>query len=138
MAKKFKLKGSYNTGFINNKEIDETRFSIDYRRELNSSQFEAVSVLSGAYLVIAGAGTGKTRTLVYRVARLVEIGYDPEPYVVADALMYADGQQIVSFEEPYTVIPSVRLCGGEDGVIRRPTRLKTLGTRRSFGIIARY
>lgn len=29
------------------------------------------------YLIIAGAGTGKTRTLVYRVARLVELGYDP-------------------------------------------------------------
>ncbi len=28
-------------------------------------------------LIIAGAGTGKTRTLVYRVARLVELGYDP-------------------------------------------------------------
>ncbi|MCK6606054.1 MAG: ATP-dependent helicase [Ignavibacteriaceae bacterium] len=45
--------------------------------ELNQSQFEAVSSLEGPYLIIAGAGSGKTRTLVYRVARLVESGYEP-------------------------------------------------------------
>jgi DNA helicase-2/ATP-dependent DNA helicase PcrA len=57
--------------------IAESKFSIDYQHELNSSQFEAASCVDGNYLVIAGAGTGKTRTLVYRVARLIESGYDP-------------------------------------------------------------
>ena len=41
---------------------------------LNPAQLEAVMTLKGPLLVIAGAGSGKTRTLVYRVARLVEIG----------------------------------------------------------------
>jgi DNA helicase-2/ATP-dependent DNA helicase PcrA len=50
---------------------------IDYRKELNEAQHEAVTAVEGPLLVIAGAGTGKTRTLVYRVARLVEIGVDP-------------------------------------------------------------
>jgi DNA helicase-2/ATP-dependent DNA helicase PcrA len=59
------------------KEIDENKFVIKYKELLNESQFEAVSAIDGAYLVIAGAGTGKTRTLVYRVARLIELGYDP-------------------------------------------------------------
>jgi DNA helicase II / ATP-dependent DNA helicase PcrA len=59
------------------KKIDEARFAINYQQELNPSQYEAVSAVNGAYLIIAGAGTGKTRTLVYRVARLIESGYDP-------------------------------------------------------------
>ena len=50
---------------------------IDYRRELNEAQYQAVTTSEGPFLVIAGAGTGKTRTLVYRVAHLVEIGVDP-------------------------------------------------------------
>ena len=51
---------------------------VDYARELNPAQLEAVRTLFGPILVIAGAGSGKTRTLVYRVARLVEEGVPPE------------------------------------------------------------
>jgi len=52
--------------------------SIDYEKELNESQFKAVMTTEGPLLIVAGAGTGKTRTLVYRVARLVETGARPE------------------------------------------------------------
>ncbi len=52
-------------------------FGIDYRQELNEAQYQAAMAMEGPLLVIAGAGTGKTRTLVFRVARLVEIGVDP-------------------------------------------------------------
>lgn len=51
---------------------------IDYKNVLNPAQMEAVMTLEGSLLVIAGAGSGKTRTLVYRVARLVETGVPPE------------------------------------------------------------
>ncbi len=51
---------------------------LDYVKDLNSAQLEAVRTLFGPVLVIAGAGSGKTRTLVYRVARLVEEGVPPE------------------------------------------------------------
>jgi DNA helicase-2/ATP-dependent DNA helicase PcrA len=51
---------------------------IDYEKELNESQFKAVMTTEGPLLIVAGAGTGKTRTLVYRVARLVETGARPE------------------------------------------------------------
>lgn len=52
--------------------------AIDYEKELNAAQFKAVTTTEGPLLIVAGAGTGKTRTLVYRVARLVEIGAKPE------------------------------------------------------------
>ena len=60
------------------KTVDESAFVINYKEELNPAQFEAASAVDGNYLIIAGAGTGKTRTLVYRVARLIESGYDPK------------------------------------------------------------
>ena len=54
------------------------RFSIAYRNELNPAQYEAVTSVNGPHLVVAGAGTGKTRTITYRVAYLVELGVPPE------------------------------------------------------------
>ncbi|MCG6973756.1 MAG: ATP-dependent helicase [Desulfobacterales bacterium] len=50
---------------------------IIYEKELNPSQLEAVRFNRGPLLVIAGAGSGKTRTLTYRVARLVDEGVPP-------------------------------------------------------------
>src|SRR5437868_10891147 len=58
--------------------LDESRFKVRYEQELNAGQFEAVKHRDGPALVIAGAGTGKTRTLTYRVAWLVEQGIDPK------------------------------------------------------------
>lgn len=49
-----------------------------YQADLNEEQWAAVSAPNGAVLVIAAAGTGKTRTLVYRVAWLVQQGVDPQ------------------------------------------------------------
>lgn len=69
MARKYILKKS---------DLPErSQFGIDYRKELNEAQYQAVTAFQGPVLVVAGAGTGKTRTLVYRVAHLVETGVDP-------------------------------------------------------------
>ena len=70
MAKRYVLKKS-------GASPPQSPSEIDYQRELNKGQHQAVTAIDGPLLVIAGAGTGKTRTLVYRVARLVEMGVDP-------------------------------------------------------------
>ena len=54
-----------------------TSVHIDYAAELNDQQFAAVTAEPGPQLIIAGAGSGKTRTLTYRVAYLLENGIDP-------------------------------------------------------------
>jgi DNA helicase-2/ATP-dependent DNA helicase PcrA len=56
---------------------------IDYARELNEEQLRVVMEEGGPLLVIAGAGSGKTRTLTYRVARLVEAGVPPDRILLA-------------------------------------------------------
>ena len=56
---------------------------IDYEKDLNPEQYRVVTAEGGPMLVIAGAGSGKTRTLTYRVARLIETGTPPERILLA-------------------------------------------------------
>ncbi len=56
---------------------------IHYEKELNPEQLRVVMEGDGPVLVIAGAGSGKTRTLTYRVARLIESGVSPDRIVLA-------------------------------------------------------
>ena len=77
---------------------------VDFEHELNPEQLRAVEIMNGPVLVIAGAGSGKTRTLVYRVARLIQQGVDPDKILLltftrkAAATMLARASQIVGYQ----------------------------------------
>ena len=57
------------------------RYLVNYKQSLNPEQLAVVTAGSGPILVIAGAGSGKTRTVTYRVARLIESGV-PAPRIM--------------------------------------------------------
>lgn len=52
------------------------------KKELNPQQFKAVSSVDGAILIIAGAGSGKTRVITYRIAHMLDIGI-PQSQILA-------------------------------------------------------
>ncbi len=62
---------------LKKQDTSKKNYLIDYKENLNDSQYDAVMHNKGAAIVIAGAGTGKTRVIVYRVAHLIEDGVDP-------------------------------------------------------------
>jgi hypothetical protein len=63
---------------LKKRETVKTDYKVNYENDLNPAQLSAVMHKKGSVLVIAGAGSGKTKTLTYRVARLIEDGIKPE------------------------------------------------------------
>lgn len=63
---------------LKQQKFNSADFQIDYQSELNKEQLDVVLNGEGPCLVLAGAGSGKTRTLVYRVAYLIEKGINPK------------------------------------------------------------
>jgi len=73
----YKAKMQHHLFSDNNSELFSSQLE-DLRSSLNNAQYAAVTHGNGPILVIAGAGSGKTRTLVYRVAYLLKTGIRPE------------------------------------------------------------
>jgi len=90
--------------------------SIDLKNQLNPAQYEAVTTTEGPVLVIAGAGSGKTRTIVYRLAHLVEQGVDP-----AQILLLT-----------FTRKASQEMLARAEGILGRPLDGTSGGTFHSF------
>lgn len=63
-----------------------------YESQLNSAQSAAVFALTGPVLVIAGAGSGKTRTIVYRTAYMLQKGIKPESVLLLTFTRRAAGE----------------------------------------------
>jgi DNA helicase-2/ATP-dependent DNA helicase PcrA len=86
-------------------------YRVDYDRELNDEQREVVLAGAGPILVIAGAGSGKTRTLVYRVSRLIESGHDPSRILLLTFTNKA-AREMLRRVESLLAIDTRRLMGG--------------------------
>src|SRR5215216_7562443 len=81
-----------------------------YRAELNEEQFAVATAPPGAALVVAGAGSGKTRAITYRVAYLVEQGVAPARIMLATFTNRAAREMLRRVEQ---------LTGGSSDVARR-------------------
>lgn len=87
----------------------ERQYKIDYKKELNPAQLEAVTTIEGPVLVIAGAGSGKTRVIVHRVAFMIENGFNPEEILLltftrkAASEMLGRVQQLLKTSTPQKV-----------------------------------
>jgi DNA helicase II / ATP-dependent DNA helicase PcrA len=83
----------------------------DLAGELNPEQAAAATHGTGPLLIIAGAGTGKTRTLVYRVAHLIERGVAPERILLLTFTRRAAGEMLARAER-LVGSASARVAGG--------------------------
>jgi DNA helicase-2/ATP-dependent DNA helicase PcrA len=112
---------------------------IDYAEELNEQQFAAVSAPPGQALVIAGAGSGKTRTLTYRVAYLLDQGVEPGNILL---LTFTNKASREMLERVRSLVPRdiSEMWGGTfhsigNRILRRHS--DELGFTRSFSIMDR-
>lgn len=85
---------------------------IDYSKELNPQQLEVVMAGDGPILVIAGAGSGKTRTLTYRMARLVERGAAPATIMLLTFTNKAAREMLARVERLVPGLEAHRLFSG--------------------------
>src|ERR1700722_15807861 len=112
---------------------------IDYARELNPQQLAAVTAPPGPALVIAGAGSGKTRTLTYRGAYLLEQGIPPERILLLTFTNKAAGEMMRRVADLLGT-QLLTLWGGtfhSIGARVLRAHAETLGYRRDFTILDR-
>jgi DNA helicase-2/ATP-dependent DNA helicase PcrA len=117
--------------------VRKKQYRVRYEEELNAQQLEVVEAGEGPMLVIAGAGSGKTRALTYRVSRLIEDGVDPSDILLLTFTNKASREMLSRVEELVT-IDTRRIWGGTfhsigNRLLRR--HAEPLGFRSSFSIL---
>jgi DNA helicase-2/ATP-dependent DNA helicase PcrA len=115
------------------------RYRVDYAGELNPEQLRVVMYPGGPMLALAGAGTGKTRTLVYRASRLVEDGV-PAGRILLLTFTNKAARQMLDRVERITESVGGRVTGGTfhsvgHRILRRHASL--LGYSDRFSILDR-
>src|SRR3954464_6050788 len=110
---------------------------IDFRGLLNDEQFTAVTAQPGPLLVLAGAGSGKTRTLTYRVAYLLSQGVKPGEILLLTFTNKAAKEMLHRVQELTGVEPG-RFWGGTfHSIGHRALRMhgEAIGLARTFTIL---
>ena len=110
---------------------------IDFRAELNDEQYAAVTAKPGPALVLAGAGSGKTRTLTYRVAYLLHQGVQPNEILLL-TFTNKSAREMLGRVEDLTGIPRRYLWGGTfHSVAQRILRVhgEAVGLKRHYTIL---
>jgi DNA helicase-2/ATP-dependent DNA helicase PcrA len=115
----------------------QKQYRVPYDKELNHEQLEVVHAGEGPLLVIAGAGSGKTRTLTYRVSRLIEDGVDPSDILLLTFTNKA-AREMLSRVEQLVTIDTRRIWGGTfhsvgNRLLRRYA--DAIGYRSNFSIL---
>jgi DNA helicase-2/ATP-dependent DNA helicase PcrA len=115
----------------------QKQYRVRYEDELNQEQLDVVMAGEGPMLVIAGAGSGKTRALTYRVSRLIEDGIDPSDILLLTFTNKA-AREMLSRVEQLVTIDTRRIWGGTfHSIGNRLLRqhADTIGYRSSFTIL---
>jgi DNA helicase-2/ATP-dependent DNA helicase PcrA len=110
---------------------------IDFRAQLNDEQFNAVTAEPGPLLVLAGAGSGKTRTLTYRVAYLLSQGVKPSEILLLTFTNKAAKEMLHRVQELTGIEPG-RFWGGTfHSIGHRALRIygESLNLPRNFTIL---
>lgn len=117
--------------------VPSANFRIDYPNELNDTQWGVVRDGEGPCLVLAGAGSGKTRTLVYRVAYLLERGVRPDRILLVTFTNKAAREMMQRVEALIGSQPRGLWGGTFHSVSNRVLRqyAKALGYTNDFGIL---
>ena len=112
-------------------------YRVRYEDELNPEQLEVVMAGQGPLLVIAGAGSGKTRALTYRVSRLIEDGVDPNDILLVTFTNKAAREMLSRVEELVTIDTRRIWSGTFHAIGNRLLRhhAETIGYRSSFTIL---
>lgn len=110
---------------------------VDYLKDLNPEQYKVVTGAEGPCLVLAGAGSGKTRTLIYRVAYLLEKGVHPQHILLVTFTNKAARNMQDRIEMLLRAKPAGLWSGTFHHTGNRSLRLfsKEIGYRRDFGIL---
>jgi DNA helicase-2/ATP-dependent DNA helicase PcrA len=110
---------------------------LDYESALNEEQRAVVLSPPGPTLVLAGAGTGKTRALTYRVARLIETGFSPHELLLLTFTNRASNEMLARASQ-LAQLDLTRLWGGtfhHVGHLVLRDHAEALGYGRDFGIL---
>jgi DNA helicase II / ATP-dependent DNA helicase PcrA len=123
--------------FVLEDDFDISRAKIDYKKELNAQQLDVVLNGDGPSLVLAGAGSGKTRTITYRVAYLLEKNVLADNILLVSFTNKAAKEMLVRVESLLGHYPTGLWGGTFHSIANRMLRMygRELGYTQNFTIL---